>query len=387
MKKVVFVIRSLTNAGTEQSLIKLINEIEDYEITVMLARPDKTLLPLINKKIHLIELYKQGLGLNMGLYLKRSLKKGKLLKGLWMFLQLYRYIILDQFEQLNQQLVDSYDVCNEEYDVAIAYDGGSRNSLTPFVLEKIKAKKKVMWIHEDYSKVPSNEKAAGHRIFPRYDQIFCVSAAAKEKFNEIYPEMEGATDVFYSIFNSREILEKASESKNKFQYNGIKILTVGRLEEEKGQERLPAIVSRLKKEGYNFKWFLIGEGKLRKKLEAEIKELGIEEYLILLGKKNNPFPYYKYCDIYVQPSKQEGYCLSMAEASTFEKPLVATNFITAKEFIVHGIDGLIADNNSQSIYKNVKEILDNEALRLKFTENSQHKKIDTFSEMDKFYAL
>uniref|UniRef100_UPI0028B0759A hypothetical protein n=1 Tax=Carnobacterium sp. TaxID=48221 RepID=UPI0028B0759A len=118
---------------------KLINEIEDYEITVMLARPDKTLLPLINKNIHLVELYKQGLGLNMGLYLKRSLKKGKLLKGLWMFLQLYRYIILDQFEQLNQQLLDSYDVCNEEYDVAIAYDGGSRNSLTP---KKLKQRKK-----------------------------------------------------------------------------------------------------------------------------------------------------------------------------------------------------------------------------------------------------
>ncbi|WP_034549890.1 glycosyltransferase [Carnobacterium funditum] len=387
MKKVVFVIRRLANAGTEQSLIKLINTIENYDITIMLAREDKTLLPQINKEIKIIELYEQGLGLNMGLYLKRSLKTVNLSKFLFMFSRLYKYIKLDQFEQLNDHLLTSYEVQEEKYDLAIAFDGGSRNTLTPFVIEKIEAEKKIMWIQEDYSKVSENEKMVGHKIFPKFDQIFCVSQAAKEKFSEIYPELGEKTSSFYPIFDTKEYLEKAEESEDIFDYNGIKILTVGRLEEEKGQERLPGIVSRLKTENYQFKWFLVGDGQLRKKLEKDIKELGIEDYLILLGKKSNPFPYYKQCDIYVQPSRQEGYCLSMAEANSFKKPLIATNFITSKEFIVHGVDGLIADNNSQSIYKNIKKLLDDENLRMAFSENSQNKIVDTFSEMNKFYAL
>ena len=387
MKKVVFVIRRLANAGTEQSLIKLINSIENYDITIMLAREDKTLLPQISKDVKVIELYEQGLGLNMGLYLKQSLKKVKLSKFLSMLSQLYKYIKLDEFEKLNDQLLASYEMQEEKYDLAIAYDGGSRNTLTPFVLEKIHANKKIMWIQEDYSKVPESEKKAGHKIFPKYDQIFCVSQAAKEKFLEIYPELENKTDAFYPILDTKEFLEKAEEIKDTFSYKGIKILTVGRLEDEKGQERLPGIVSRLKLENYQFKWFLVGDGQLRKKLEKDIKELGIEDYLILLGKKTNPFPYYKECDIYVQPSKQEGYCISMAEASLFKKPLIATNFITSKEFILHGVNGLIADNNSQSIYVNVKKVLDDEMLRKTFIQNCENKKVDTYSEMTKFYAL
>lgn len=387
MKKVVFVIRRLANAGTEQSLIKLINKIENYDITIMLAREDKTLLPKINKPVKVVELYEQGLGLNMGLYLKRSLKAANLPKFLFMVSQLYKYIKLDQFEKLNTHLLSSYSVQEEEYDLAIAYDGGSRNTLTSFVIEKVSAKKKIMWIHEDYSQVPENEKVAGHRIFPKYDQIFCVSKAAKEIFSGIYPELEEKVSFFYSIFDMNENLQKADQTSNNFDYDGIKILTVGRLEDEKGQERLPGIVSRLKEENYQFKWFLVGDGQLRKKLEKDIKILEIEEHLILLGKRSNPFPYYKQCDIYVQPSKQEGYCLSMAEAKLFNKPLIATNFITSKEFILHGVDGLITDNNSQSIYTNVKKILDDEALRKRFAQNSQNKIVDTFSEMNKFYAL
>ena len=387
MKKVVFVIRRLANAGTEQSLIKLINSIENYDITIMLAREDKTLLPQISKNVNVIELYEQGLGLNMGLYLKRSLKKAEFTKFLYMSFQLYNYVKRDQFEQLNEHLLTSYKIQKEKYDLAIAFDGGSRNTLTPFVLEKVEAKKKIMWIHEDYSKVPEKEIIAGHKIFPKFDQIFCVSKAAKEKFSEIYPELEEKITHFYPIFDTREYHEKAEQIEDTFNYEGTKILTVGRLEDEKGQERLPGIVSRLKKEGYQFKWFLIGDGQLRKTLEKQIKELKIEDYLVLLGKRANPFPYYKNCDIYVQPSKQEGYCLSMAEANSFKKPLIATDFITSKEFIVHGVDGLIADNNSQSIYKNIKKILEDEPLRIRFSENSQNKIVDTYSEMTKFYSL
>ena len=77
----------------------------------------------------------------------------------------------------------------------------------------------------------------------------------------------------------------------------------------------------------------------------------------------------------------------MAEVGMFEKPIIATNFITAKEFISHGNDGLIANINSQSIYENVKRLLDDESLRKTMSENRRDKTTENQSEMTKFYEL
>ena len=388
VKKAVFVVKALSNGGIEHSLINLINSIEDYEVTLIMSKKQAPLLSLIKKPIKVKYLTDTGLGIDTRIFIKESFVNKKwfsLLKVSW---RVGHFLLTKNMIPLNNFYLDAYPSEEEEYDIAISYDGGLR-ATSSYVIQKIKAKKKIMWVHEDYSKLVDIEKQTGGSVFKYFDQIFCVSIGAKEKFVELYPELKKKTSVFYSIYDKNDFYKKAKNQESDFNYEGIKILTVARLGQEKGHDLIPEVISKLKTEGYQFHWYLVGDDDgVKLQLEKEIKKRQIESYLSIMGGKVNPFPYYRDCDIYVQPSKQEGYCMSMIEAMAFGKPIIATNFLTAKEFILnHGTDGLIADMSSQSLYENVKKMLDDKKLRMSISEFYLQKKIDTTAEVKKFYAI
>src|SRR5690606_27241641 len=132
------------------------------------------------------------------------------------------------------------------------------------------------------------------KIYEKYDRIFCVSEYAVWKFNEIFPHMTSKTSVFYNIVDKKkiELLSRENESYND-QFCGIRILTVGRLGWEKGQDLIPEVLSKLKTEGYNVRWYCIGDGDLSVQLDYLANRYSLEESLKLLGKKSNPYPYIK----------------------------------------------------------------------------------------------
>lgn len=389
MKKVAFITGSLSRGGTQLSLVQLINNIEgDYELSILLEKKETSLLSSINKKVKITYLTDIGNGITPRTFIEKALNSKdivSILKGLTIYT---RFLLNKNTLMLHNFFLSNYSTLNEEFDIAIAYAGGMRNT-TLFTLDKIKAKKKVMWVHEDFTTLSNEEKRLGETLFQKFDKIFCVSEGSKIKFLELYPELLDKVEVFYSIFDSKDWIEKAEAKTNIDFINSeeINLLTVGRLADEKGQDLIPEVVSMLRDEGYSFKWYIIGDGYKKKWLVNEIKKRKIEDYLILLGDKENPYPFYKQCDIYVQTSRKEGYCISMAEALTFDKPIVATNFLTAKEFITHEKDGLIADINSQSIFENVKRLIDDKELINKIRKNVKKKSIDTKSEIIKFYNL
>ncbi|WP_338124722.1 glycosyltransferase [Fusobacterium mortiferum] len=151
--------------------------------------------------------------------------------------------------------------------------------------------------------------------------------------------------------------------------NEVVITTVGRLCEQKGQDRIIIILDELLKLGYNIRWFLVGDGDLREKLEIEIKNKKLEENLILLGTKLNPYPYIKNCDIYVQPSRSEGYCLTLAEAKILEKPIVVTEFAGSFEQIENQINGIRVKNQNKDILDGIIYLLENENIKIELEEN------------------
>lgn len=388
MKKAVFVLKALSNGGIEHSLINLINSIENYDVTIIMSKHQAPLLPLIKKPIKVKYLTDTGLGIDTKIFINESFLNKKWLSLLQVSWRIGQFLITKNMIPLNNFYLDAYPLEEEEYDIAISYDGGLR-ATTSYVIQKIKAKKKIMWVHEDYSKLVKIEKETGGAIFKYFDQIFCVSKGAKDKFLELYPELKNKTEVFYSIYSKNTFYKKALNETSDYGYKGFKILTVARLGQEKGHDLIPEVISKLKSGGYKFHWYLIGDDDgVKSKLEKEIKNRQIESYLSIMGGKVNPFPYYRDCDIYVQPSRQEGYCMSMVEAMAFGKPIIATNFLTAKEFILnHGKDGLIADISSQSLYENVKQMLDDEQLRMSISKFYLQKTIDTTNEIEKFYAI
>lgn len=119
----------------------------------------------------------------------------------------------------------------------------------------------------------------------------------------------------------------------------------------------------------NLRWYLIGDGKEKENLEYLIKKNNLEDRIILLGTIGNPYPYFKECDIYVQPSRHEGYCITLAEARLFNKAIVTTDSVGAKEQIVDGETGLIVKFDKFEIYNAIKKIIENKQLGIYITDN------------------
>lgn len=252
---------------------------------------------------------------------------------------------------------DYLDTIDEIYDYAFAYAAPVAFSVI-FVNQVLRAKKKYAWIHNDCQQL-SLDIRKYRDLFEKFDKIFCVSKMAKESFLERLPEYESKTEVFYNIINHEEILKSADEPVDLFSFSGTKILTVGRICSEKGQDIIPAICKRVRNMGYDIRWYCVGEGEDRSLVEKKIRELDVAKEVVLLGSKRNPYPYFKAADIYVQPSRHEGFGITLSEAKVFGLPIVTTDFDGASEQIEDGETGLIVHFDEEEICTALVKLLEN----------------------------
>lgn len=298
------------------------------------------------------------------------------------FLLLYLKINLTGNWYYNYEATLKYMPHFGAYDIALAFAGPS-DFISYFVAKKVTAKKKIQWIHFDIEKVITNYNF-GKKFYPYFDTIFCVSQSAKDIFLKHFPQFEDKTEVFHNIVSAKEIIKYAEEGTTFTDYyKGSRILTVGRFTKEKGQHLIPEVVAKLKEEGFDFRWYLIGDGKQRCTVEQQGIELDLEKSLFFLGVKENPYPYMRDCDIYVQPSLHEGYGITVAEAQVFNKPIVLTNFASAKDLIENKKTGLICEISSEAIYSAVKSLLLNADLRAQFSINSENVVREISADIDK----
>ena len=264
--------------------------------------------------------------------------------------------------------------------VAIAFAGPS-DFISFYVYKMIESDQKIQWIHFDVRRVIYS-KNFGNKYYSYFDKIFCVSENAKIVFDEMFPQYTYKTTVFKNIISKKELEALAVEGETFLDgYTGLRILTLGRLSLEKGQQMIPNIVLKLKNENYKFKWYLIGEGVLGEELKTQVKNLKIEKELVMLGAKINPYHFVKDCDIYVQTSYHEGYCLTVHEAKIFNKPVIVTNVASATNLIVNNEDGLIVNINEDAIFDAVKLLIEQNDLRIQFSKNILAQ--ETVSEIEK----
>ncbi len=225
------------------------------------------------------------------------------------------------------------------YDLAI-------NFMTPHfvLLNRVKAKKKVGWIHTDYTRI-SIDVARETPMWGGLDRIASISEDVGERFCEVFPDMKGKLVQIENILNASFIRKRADEFDVKWNYEqvDVNLLTIGRYSAPKRMEYIPKICRRLKEAGVAVKWYMIGYGgrDVESAVRANIQQEGVEKNVILLGKKDNPYPYIQACDIYVQPSKYEGKSITVREAQILCKPVVITNYPTAKSQLKDGVDGVI----------------------------------------------
>ena len=274
------------------------------------------------------------------------------------------------------------DIGDGTYDLAISF-------LTPhyFVRDKIQAKKKIAWIHTDYSKL-SVDYESQLPMWSAYDQIISISDQVSKAFLGVFPELSGKVEVLPHFMPVEYILRKAKEECERFEASDrVSLLSVGRFSNAKNFDNVPDICRRIREAGVNIKWYLIGYGGDEPLIRQKIAEAGMEEYVVILGKKENPYPYIKSCDLYVQPSRYEGKCVSVIEAQILGKPVVITDYPTSGSQLENGVDGVIVPQDNAGCAEGIIRLLQDPEKMAELQRNCANRDYSNAEAMDKLYAL
>lgn len=391
MKKILFMLTSMNIGGVEKSLLSLLSCIpkDKYEITLLLLDKSGGFLDYVPNHINIEECnwFKdvKPIIMNSPYEIIKTYKNKKQYGKIFKFI--YCYLIDKYFDNrflYYKFAMKDVSINYKEYDLAISYQGPT-DIIDYYIGNKVKAKKKISWLHFDVSKHSFNKKLY-EKLYEAYDKVFVVSKEGRKKLIEAIPQIESKTDVFMNIV-SKDLIEDMSNEDVEFDndFNGIKIVTVGRLSKEKGQDLAIESLRMLKEEGYNVRWYCIGDGNNRKDYEELIKKYNLEDDFILLGARTNPYPYIKGADIYVQTSRHEGYCLTLSEAKCLNKPIVTTNFIGAYEQIEDNYNGLITNCNENEIYNAIKSLIKDKEKRESLINNLINDNLDTTEEINKLF--
>ncbi len=268
-----------------------------------------------------------------------------------------------------------------EYDLAISFIAPHN-----IVKEKVKAKRKAAWIHTDYSNISINKKME-LPIWRSFNYIVSISHEVTNRFIETFPSLRCKVIELENIISATSVREQASLFKP-IEYSGdyIKICSVGRFCHAKNYDNIPFIAQQLRDMGLKFKWFIVGFGD-DGLITQNINKTSTHNEIIILGKKDNPYPYIANCDIYAQPSRYEGKSVTVREAQILCRPVIITNYPTSKSQIKDGIDGIICDLDNNAIATAIFDLANNSTKRLKITSYlSQHEYGNEF-EIEEFYSM
>lgn len=271
-----------------------------------------------------------------------------------------------------------------EYDLAISF-------LQPhnIVLNKVKAKKKICWIHTDYSTIHVNHDLE-LPVWNAFDYVVSISDDCTRAFVQTFPELKDKKVLIENILSPLFVRQQADLYEVKAEMPDgpgvVKILTIGRFSPPKKIEGIPHICAEMERLGVDFRWYVIGYGPDREIQEA-LDKYGMRHRMKLLGKKSNPYPYIKACDIYAQPSIYEGKSVTVREAQMLCKPVVITDYPTAKSQIAHGVDGVIVPLDEVQTAMGIVDFINNSELRNKIVSHLHTHDFGNEIEVEKIYSL
>ena len=400
--RILFVINTLGQAGAETALLSLLQTLARekgearYEISLYVLTGQGEMASRLPADVRLLnKKYREESVLTAKgrKYLKKTVLKAMFTRGT--VVKLFPYLVKNTCAMLGKKrllpdkllwrvLSDGGMVLPEEYDLAVSYlEGGAAY----FVADHVKTAKKAAFIHVDYEKA-GYTRALDKDCYLAFDKIFTVSDEVREAFLKAYPELPEKTEVFHNILNKEEIVRRAEEGEGFTDgFTGMRLLSVGRLTAQKAFEVSVDAMKRLKDAGKNVRWYVLGEGDQRKKLQEQIDTLGLTEDFILYGAVNNPYPFMKQADIYVHASRFEGKSIAIQEAQILGKPMVVSDCSGNREQVCHGKDGLMCGLTPESLAENIMLLLEDEALRRKLGTAAAEKNADAAEEIQKLLSM
>lgn len=271
-----------------------------------------------------------------------------------------------------------------KYDLAISY-------VNPhdFVLRHVDAKKKICWIHTDYSRISINDDLE-LPIWRSYDRIISISPDVTASFTSIFPSLrdkvlECENMLPQKYINTKSLCENDGVSEL-MKGDRINICSIGRISYAKNYDNIPHIAKELKNMGLDFRWFIVGPGN-HDKIDSLSQELGVAEIVHFVGASDNPYIWLKKCDYYVHPSRYEGKSIVVREAQILCKPVIITNYPTAHSQIRNGVDGIICGMENREIAEAIYELDKDGNKKRRIIDHLKASDFTGAKEVEKIYSL
>lgn len=402
-KKILVIGITMNSAGTEKSFLSFLSVIDFniYDIDLLLAEKSGDFYELLPNQVNVIEMEEGGELFTLTcknavkIIFDKFVKKNPLI-----LFEIFPYAVEHIFNSKNRnanamklwikvmQRLPDFDN-GIKYDEILAYWG---DKTMFYMIDKVKckAKKRIAWLHFDYSN-PERDDATYLSYFEKCDKIVTVSNTIDENLKKKLPSIKDKCVMIENINNPKLIWDMAlrGDTFEDHHFKGLRILSIMRICEQKGYDFIVPILYMLKKDGYDIRWYIIGSGDEDKisemKEEAIVSETA--DMLMFLGTTTNPYSYMRDCDLFVLPSKHEGKPITVEEAKIMYKPMVVCNYLSASEQLDGGKYGIICDINVESLYKSIKKMLDSKALRDRYSLNLTEQNFSNLSEINKFYQM
>ena len=355
-ERIFFLLHAMHVGGIEKALLRVLDGLprDEWEIHLGLVRMEGELMGCLPKEVVVHEIpclarfWKGTKEKDAG---ERTKGKGGCLQ--WWKGCVHRWLAFVPKLCHNKYWIYRFLLRNEpvfpmSFDVAVSFAGPSQ-MLDYYICEKVRAREKHGWIHYDVSQYGIN-RGITNRLYQRFHKIFVVSERGKEIFDRMFPQLACKTEVFHLMVAQEQVTAMAAKGPTfDDDYTGKRILTVGRVSEEKGQRVAIEVLKMLIDKEHQVKWYFVGDGPDRDYCMALAEDLGVVEQVVFLGTQTNPYGYMRDCDIYVQPSRHEGFCITLAEALCFPHPIVATDFTGALEQLQGRKNGFVTGMAAERI--------------------------------------
>lgn len=394
MKDILITSFDMEVGGVERSLINLLNnfDYEQHQIDLLIYSHTGDFMSLLPLEPNLLPENKQYKTFRQGIkevFLNKYFMIGVARLYSYMAAKVYgqKYQFKEsgiyQMQLIWEKCLPFLSPVKKEYDVAISY-------LWPhyFVANKVKARIKIAWIHTDHSTMETNLEM-DLKVWSQYDYIISISDEVTKLFLSQYPSLESKIVMIENITSPQFIRMMANENDQiPFHPEHFNIVSVGRLCYPKGYDNAVKALRILHDRGYtNLKWYIVGYGGDEPMLRELIAQNGLEDSFILLGKKINPYPYIKACDLYVQPSRYEGKAVTVTEAQILYKPVLITNYETAHSQLKNEFDGYITEKSIEGIANGVEKLYLDAQLREQLVEGCKQSSYGNADELQKLYSL
>lgn len=388
-KKLLIVSGGMEIGGIERSLLSLLGALdyETYDVDLLLFSHSGEWMNLIDKRCNLLPEISACAAMTKpiaSIFMKhpliavcRSVLRYKVIK---------KHGLDDRstFEQLAsywRSCVNFMPSVKTEYDAAISFMWPHE-----YTAKKVRAKKKIAWIHTDYTVAKMNFEK-DEKTWSVFDRIAGVSDDVCEAFKKVYPSLAEKLITVENVLSPELVRLQAKEFKpEEIDKTKKTIVSVGRFCNAKAFDLAAETCRIMLDSGTDFKWYLIGYGG-DELIRSEIKKHGVEDTLIILGKKINPYPYMAACDVYAQPSRYEGKAVTVREAQILGKPVLITDFLTAKSQVNDGVDGVICPMGPENVAAALTELLNDEEKRKTLSENCLKNDYGNTDSVDMIYKI